>query len=553
MKDPVMMGLSKILLGGAVAATTLYACVIRGPADDAADGGTAADGGAPNTQDATSTTDASTDRFDADTSQDASAPLNCTMPSATGPANAVASTVTGGLWNDTKTWVGGKVPAAKDDVVIHGEVHVDLGDGDAPVSCASVTVAAGGFLRSASNAARKIAVQGDFVNFGAVRNGPSYASYDTATLEVHVGGRFFQQGEYGVLSTHFTGTRDQEIAVREGKSLAGSFTDDNASSALRACSPISVAGLQLALGKSGGARATLDMGTYALTLAAGEVEITNGVLRASKIVGVAGATLNSDKITAVGTLVVDGDVRTADSVIEGSVEVLPTGVLYNLANATPTLIIRGSLQNRGIVRRGPGYAAYGEGDLTVEITGDINQNGQYTPTKTKLVGTTKQTLTLGPGKVLTGTFTDSNAAAPFAAGNDWTVGAATFDLGATGTLDMGAYSLTHAVGDLKVTGGTLLVDRITGGDDGNGTFSVPAIKPPSGTLTVHKHFRTSTSTVTGNLVVAADAHVYNAYNVEARLTVTGTVSQQGTMGSGPGYASYDSGSLFLNGLKLANW
>jgi hypothetical protein len=25
------------------------------------------------------------------------------------------------------------------------------------------------------------------------------------------------------------------------------------------------------------------------------------------------------------------------------------------------------------------------------------------------------------------------------------------------------------------------------------------------------------------------------------------------MGSGPGYASYDSGSLYLNGTKLAGW
>jgi hypothetical protein len=475
------------------------------------------------------------------------------MPTAAGPTKALATTPTGGLWSAASTWVGGKVPAAADDVVIHGEVQVDLGPGDAPVSCASVTVAPDGVLRAAAYAARTIVVSGDFANFGAVRNGPGYASYDNATLEVRIGGRFFQQGDYGVVGTRFTGTSDQEVAVLAGKSLAGVFSNDNPSSALRACTPISVAGVALTLGAPPGARGTLDMGDQTLTLTQGDLKITGGVLRAGKIVGVAGATLNSDRITAVGTLVLDGDVRTDSSTIEGSVKVLATGVLYNVANAAPTLAIHGNLDNGGIVRRGPGFAAYGEGDLTIELTGDLAQNGPYTPTKTNLVGAAKQTLTLGPNQILSGTFTDTTPASPIAAGGDWTVATATFDLGAAGTLDLGSHALTHLTGEFKIVAGTLLVDLITGPANGDGPFTVPAIQPPSGTLTLHNHYRTATTTITGKLVVETDARVYNQGNVEAHVTVTGAVTQKGTIGSGPGYAAYDSGSVFLNGVKLAAW
>lgn len=296
------------------------------------------------------------------------------------------------------------------------------------------------------------------------------------------------------------------------------------------------------------------MRAHALTLQKGDFVIESGVLHVAKLVGVAGATLTADQIVAGGgTLVLDGDVRSAASTVEGSVKVLATGVLYNVANATPTWTIKGNLENDGIVRRGPGYAAYGEGDLTIELTGDLTQNGPFTPTKTNLTGTTKQTITLKSGQILSGSFTDTTPATPIAAGSDWTVTTATFDLGAAGVLDMGAHAITHATGELKVATGTLRVDAITGSDDGGASFAIAKIQPPSGTLTLHKHFRTTSTAIDGNLVVESDAHVYNASNVEAHVTVSGTVSQKGTIGSGPGYASYDSGVLYFNGAKMANW
>jgi hypothetical protein len=59
--------------------------------------------------------------------------------------------------------------------------------------------------------------------------------------------------------------------------------------------------------------------------------------------------------------------------------------------------------------------------------------------------------------------------------------------------------------------------------------------------------------VTGNLAVQAGAVVHNKGYVQAYLTVTGTVSGPGILGSGPGFASYDTGAVYLNGLLLPAW
>ena len=52
---------------------------------------------------------------------------------------------------------------------------------------------------------------------------------------------------------------------------------------------------------------------------------------------------------------------------------------------------------------------------------------------------------------------------------------------------------------------------------------------------------------------ATGAVAYNQGYVQAYLTVTGTVGGSGILGSGPGFASYDTGLLFLNGLQLPAW
>jgi hypothetical protein len=242
--------------------------------------------------------------------------------------------------------------------------------------------------------------------------------------------------------------------------------------------------------------------------------------------------------------------------VTGSVHVLTGAALYNQSSSDPVLVLSGSLVNDGVVRWGPGYAAYGEGTLTVHLDGDLTLGGPYTPTQTFFDGDVEQTLTTTGGTVVTGTFSDTTPTSALVAGGDLVIGEARFDLGsaaAGGSFDFGAFALSHPTGTLSVPFGTVLVDTITGAPDNSAPFAIAAIQPPSGTLTLHEHVPTGPLAVDGNLIVAAGAVLHNAYNVEAYVTVSGTTTLTGIAGTGQGYASYDGGHLYLNGLEQPGW
>ncbi|MBN2573160.1 MAG: hypothetical protein JXP73_01220 [Deltaproteobacteria bacterium] len=476
------------------------------------------------------------------------------------PGAVVNSTTAGGLWHATTTWVCGVIPTAADDVQINGEVQVDLSAAQAVATCRNLTVVSGAALRGAYQSKAKIQVMGNLMNLGAVRNGPDYASTDGATLDVYVGGNLSQYNAYAPASTHFTGATTQIVTYAGGAKMAGSFVDDNPASGLQVGGEITAEGTTLTLGTVESGSALFDMGDFQLTLAAGDFKVVNGALRASKIVGLAGATLSAGRIVAsTGTLTLEGDIRTATTSITGSVVVAPSSAFYNQSNTDAVVTISGSLTNNGIVRQGPGYAAYNAGTMTIDLGGDLAQNGDYTVTATSFQGTVAQTITLLAGKTLTGKFIDTTGASPLQAGSDLNITNAEFLFpgGETspGALRMGSYKITHPSGDLAIATGVLEAGDLTGDTDGNAPFSVANITPPSGTLTVRNHFRTGNLKVTGNLTLAAGARMYNQLDVLAYVTVTGAVTSDPTaiMGSGPGYASYDDGALYLNGDRLVNW
>ena len=467
----------------------------------------------------------------------------CPTATSTAPAGAVASTVAGGLWYDSATWVGGVVPGPTQDAIVNGEVQVNAAADKTIATCRTMFVSATGVVRGAAYTAAVLVVNGDFLNQGAVRNGPPYASYDTASLEVRIGGSFYQGNSYGVVGTHFIGNQEQFIAVADGKTLNGAFVDDNSASPLAGCSPISANALTLTLGTAAG-QGSFDMQTNALTLAAGDVKITNGILHASRIVGVAGATFTCDRIAANGTLTLEGDIPTNTLTIDGNVKVAAAAALYNQGYTEPTLTINGNLENLGTLRRGPGFAAYGEGNLTVNLSGNLIQNGQYTPTATNLTGTASQTIAVGAGKILTGTFKDTTPGSAIVAGSDITASSLAFDLGAaTGSFDMQTYALTLAAGDVKISNGILRASRIVG--VAGATFTCDRIATSS-TLTLEGDVRTNNLTVDGNVKVAATGILYNQSYTEAILTINGNLENLGTLRRGPGVAAYGEGNLTVN-------
>jgi len=403
-----------------------------------------------------------------------------------------------------------------------------------------------------------LVITGDVVNEGILRRGPGVAAYGEGNLTVHLGGDLTVGGPYTPTQTFFDGELEQVLTATGENTITGTFTDTTPATALVAGSDLTSSGASFTLG---GGR--LDLGQHGLTLAAGDLRVAEGTLEVARVTGVEGATLTTDRLVADEDLIeLGGDLRVAATeatgtmIVTGSVHVLTGAALYNQGYTDPTLVISGSLVNDGVVRWGPGYAAYGEGTLTVHLDGDLTLGGPYTPTQTFFDGEVAQALTTTGGTVVTGTFSDTTPTTALVAGGDLVIGEAVFNLGsaeAGGSLDFGDFALSHLTGTLSFPYGTVLVDTITGSTDNAATFAIAAIQPPSGTLTLHEHVPTGPLAVDGNLVVAAGAVLHNAYNVQAYVTVSGTTTLTGIAGTGQGYASYDEGHLYLNGLEQPGW
>lgn len=71
----------------------------------------------------------------------------------------ITSTTVGGNWNETSTWIGGVVPTDTDDVVVDGNVIVNI----STAKCKNLTVNSGDTLTKDNNA-RTLIVLGDLLN-----------------------------------------------------------------------------------------------------------------------------------------------------------------------------------------------------------------------------------------------------------------------------------------------------------------------------------------------------------------------------------------------------
>jgi hypothetical protein len=459
------------------------------------------------------------------------------------------------------------VPAATDDSAAGGLVEID----------GSVCVMPEAAFYNQSYAEPVVFIGGDLTNEGTLRYGPGYAAYGEGSFTMRLQGDLVQKGTYSATATHFVGGAAQSISVGTEQFLAGSFVDDDPASALTAASAITAHAANFSLGSADGAQGTLDMTTHALTLAEGNVRLENGTLRASHLTGVLGGTLTTDRIVVAGdSLDLQGDISVSAATVDpdkapepdlvnvlaiaGSVHVMSGAVLYNQSYTDPIVTITGDLENDGVVRAGPGYAAYGSNTLTVSLAGDLTVNGAYSPTSTNFIGATEQKLSLGAEQTLSGAFTDETPASALVAASALVLGDATINLGSAddgGTLDMDGFALSHPSGTLQIPFGALAVDDVTGAAEDPATmdsvFVVPQFTPPSGTLTLHGYCATATTTITGNLVVDTGSVLYNKYQTAVVVTVTGTVTENGIIGSGRGYASYDDGTVTLNGVLRSGW
>jgi hypothetical protein len=323
---------------------------------------------------------------------------------------------------------------------------------------------------------------------------------------------------------------------------------------LEASTPISFRDFSLEFENSGG---VLDMGSNEPRIVSGAFTLKGGSLQTSVIRGDSLTTFTcknvksqAGTVTLKGTICIDAATFVGDLVVEAS------ATFYNKSNIDAIVIANGNFTNNGLTRRGPGYAAYGEGNLALCIRGNFRQNGTYTVQNTHFTGDVEQTIGTEAGKVIEGLYYDDNPGSHLRATTDLVFTGAKFvvspDTIRKGYFAMDTFRLYHSSGNFQVDSGTLQADYITGGEDGNAVFTIRTIDTKSGRVSISKHFSTSSCAIHDTLVIEENGIVYNQGYVIPVIATRGT-NIKGKIGSGPGYASYDDGYVILDGLKLEQW
>ncbi len=119
----------------------------------------------------------------------------------------IVSTLTGGNWNSTTTWVGSIIPSASDNVFIVGPVNLNI-----HTSCNNLTIQLGGILQN-SGASHTLSVSGNLINDGIIRDA-------STTLILNVGGNIELRGETLNYQMTLNGAGNQSIYLQSGKIIS---------------------------------------------------------------------------------------------------------------------------------------------------------------------------------------------------------------------------------------------------------------------------------------------------------------------------------------------
>jgi len=124
-------------------------------------------------------------------------------------ADTLTSTLAGGLWSESATWVGGVVPGSGDDVVIAGPVELATS-----ATCQSLSVLTAGTVGSTVAAPNiTLEVSGAVTNAGAILEN----SYN---FIIEVGGNLHNDGVWNSRQTTIVGTEDRYLSHGLGAGLA---------------------------------------------------------------------------------------------------------------------------------------------------------------------------------------------------------------------------------------------------------------------------------------------------------------------------------------------
>lgn len=440
----------------------------------------------------------------------------------------ISSTVQGGTWSAASTWVGGVAPGINSDAVINGPVSVD-----ADVSVRSVVIAAAGSLQNVYNAHPTVTASVSITNNGKIQITPGYYS----GFYLSTAGNITNNGTWAPNWTTFTGSSAKEITSASGKRFEGNFQSLDSMCTIKAKSNI------LFTRSFDLKKGILDMQLFALTLAASG-NVTNGkVVNTNDLILIEGAVIST--ITYVGTPNLRGlvQINSYEVAMEGIVTIIDT--LQNAYNAHPTLAVKGSVVNNGVIRVEPGYYSA----FYISPTGNITNNGIWWPNGTIFTGPVAKEITLASGKRLQGNFQSLDSLCTIKAKTNLLF-TQSFDL-KRGILDMQTFALTLAANG-NITNGKVIntKDLMLIEDAAISTITYAGAPNLRGLVQINSY------EVTMEGVVTITDTLQNVYNAHPTITIKGSIVNNGVIRVEPGYYSAfyisTTGNITNNGVWWPN-
>jgi hypothetical protein len=378
-------------------------------------------------------------------------------------------------------------------------------------------------LQNVYNSGTLLTIKGSLTNNGIIRFNPGYYSGFSISLTNNA----INNGIWAPNWTSFTGTNNKIISSAGGKRFEGNFQNTDSASTIQANSSLLFTG-PFDLKKS-----TLNMQSYALTLA-GSGNITNGVvINTNDLILIEGAGLSS--ITYIGTPNLKRLVQVNGTavIMQGAVTV--TDTLQNVYNSGTLLTINGSLTNNGIIKINPGYYS----GFSISLTNNVINNGVWAPNWTTFTGTSTKEITLAAGKKFESNFQNMDSTSIIMAKSNLAF-TLPFDLKRS-TMDMASYKLSLS-GSANVYNGKVINTKDLFLDQGASISSITYTGAPN--LLGLVQINSNTVIFEGNVTVTDT--LQNVYNSGSLLTIKGSLINNGIIKLNPGYYSGFSISVTAN-------
>ena len=297
------------------------------------------------------------------------------------PLYSISSTVSGGDWADTLTWVGHNIPGETDNVIINGPVYLTH-----TKSASSVTINTTGGIRNGSGYYGTLKVYGTLINNGYIESHPS--SY---YLSLYTYGDITNNGDFSIYYHYIEGTGSRKFYNSQAAPFqVVSENRINASvDTIFAESDLYFSGGKL-LGVNSAAELMLTSPTNGANY---DIHLDNTDLSTIIVYGASTNSVYGNLNEYYSTILYDMNLYGEYDIMNSEFHnVVNYGTLQNTSSYYYSLNLYGNFINNGIIRNHPsGYT------LTVNCYGNFTNNGTVNPSRFDFFGSSPQTIEFGQG------------------------------------------------------------------------------------------------------------------------------------------------------------